>query len=259
MDLKIRDKVALVTGGSRGIGRATALRLAEEGCKVGFCARGQDGVDRTVVELRVHGGEVYGMTADVSREGETECFIENAASALGGVDILINNVGGSAGSRNLIDSTDEDWRRTFDLNLFHAVRAVRAVFPYMQDRGGGSVITIASISGWKPAPEGAQYGSSKAAEMYLAGGLALELAPHNIRVNTVCPGSLLFPGGGWERFRNENPEAFAAFTSREFPSCRLGTDFEVADVIVFLSSERANWVNGASIPVDGAQGRPTAF
>ena len=259
MDLRIRGKVALVTGGSRGIGRATALRFAEEGCRVGICARGQDGVDRAVEELRVHGGEVYGVAADVSQEGETERFIQSVAGALGGVDILINNVGGSIGARDLLDSTDEDWRRTFDLNLFHAVRAVRAALPYMQDRGGGSVVTIASISGWKPAPQGAQYSSSKAAEMYLAGGLALELAPHNIRVNTVCPGSLLFPGGGWERFKNENPEAFAAFECREFPTGRLGTDFEVADVIVFLSSERANWINGASIPVDGAQGRPTAF
>ncbi len=259
MDLKLENRIALITGGSRGIGRATALRFAEEGCKVGICARGREGVDRALEELRPFGSEVFGVAADVSENGETERFIKGAAGAFGGVDILINNVGGSVGSKDLSDSTNEDWRRTFDLNLFHAVRAVRTVLPYMQRRGGGSIVTVSSISGWKPAPQGAQYGCAKAAEMYLASGLALELAPHNIRVNTVCPGSLFFPGGGWERFKNENPNAFAAFESRELPAGRLGTDFEVADVIVFLSSERANWINGASIPVDGAQGRPNAF
>ena len=121
------------------------------------------------------------------------------------------------------------------------------------------MVTISSISGWKPANSGAQYGAAKAAEVFLAGALALELATDHIRVNTVCPGSLLFPGGGWEQFRENSPEKFEAFRTREFPGQRLGTDFEVANVVVFLSSIRASWINGASIPVDGAQGRPSAF
>lgn len=259
MDLKLNGKIALVTGGSRGIGRATALRFADEGCSVGICARGQEGIDKALEEIRACGVDAVGIAADVAGKGEVERFVNSAAEALGGVDILVNNVGGTAGARQLTESTDADWQTTFDLNLFHAVRATRAALPHMRARGGGSVVTISSISGWKPAPKGAQYGCTKAAEMFLAGALAWELAADRIRANTVCPGSLYFPGGGWERFKKENPDGFETFESREFPAGRLGTDGEVADVVVFLSSERANWVNGASVPVDGAQGRPSAF
>ncbi len=257
MDLHLKDKIALVTGGSRGIGRATALRFAKEGCKVAICARGQEGLDKALEEIRSHDVEAFGLAADVAESGAAQRFVDEAAEALGGIDILVNNVGGTAGSRELLTSTDDDWQQTFDLNLFHAVRATRSAVPHMQ--GGGSIVTISSISGWKPSNRGAQYGATKAAEMFLAGALAWELAGQNIRVNTVCPGSLFFAGGGWERFKAENPEQYESFRTREFPAQRLGTDFEVADVVIFLSSERANWVNGASIPVDGAQGRPNAF
>jgi len=258
VDLELKGKVALVTGGSRGIGRATALRFAAEGCSVGICARGEEGMQVALGELRESGVATFGLAVDVAAEGEAERFVRTAAETLGGVDILVNNVGGSSG-RAFEDSTDEDWRMTFDLNLFHAVRATRAALPHFRERGSGSVVTIASISGWKPAPVGAQYGATKAAEIFLSSALALELAPDNVRVNTVSPGSLFFPGGGWERFKAENPDKFAAFEDRELPAGRLGTAEEVADVVVFLSSPRANWVNGANIPVDGAQGRPSAF
>lgn len=258
MDLRLKDKIALVTGGSRGIGQRIALGLAQEGCHVGICARGQAGIEQTLAELRALGVKAYGLATDVAQPGEVERFVNSAAEALGGLDVLVNNVGGSAGG-GLADSSDDDWQRTFDLNLFHAVRATRAALPHLRRRGGGSVIIISSISGWKPAPTKAQYGAAKAAEMFLASALAWELAPDRIRVNTVCPGSIMFPGGGWERFRENNPEAFEAFENRELPAGRLGTPEEVADVVVFLASERANWINGASIPVDGAQGRPSAF
>tara|TARA_Y100000588_G_scaffold342083_1_gene386648 strand:+ start:221 stop:1015 length:795 start_codon:yes stop_codon:yes gene_type:complete len=258
MDLSLKGKVALVTGGSRGIGRATALRFAEEGCKVGICARGREKLDETLGELTDLGVEVFGTTADVTVPEDISGFIDSATQSLGGIDVLVNNVGGSSG-REFSESTDEDWLETFDLNLFHAVRSTRAALPHFQKRGGGSVVTIASISGWKPAPMGAQYGCTKAAEIFLSSALAMELSPHRVRVNTVSPGSLFFPGGSWERFKNENPEKYEAFSQREFPSRRLGSDFEVADVVVFLSSDRANWINGANIPVDGAQGRPSAF
>jgi 3-oxoacyl-[acyl-carrier protein] reductase len=259
MDFKLVGKVAVVTGGSRGIGRATALRFAEEGCHVAICARGQEGLDKALAELQQHKVRVFGQVADVSKAGETEDFIQAAAGALGGIDCLVNNVGGTAGSREFFTSDDAAWQETFDLNIFHAVRATRSALPHLKSGNGGSVVTISSISGWKPADSGAQYGAAKAAEMFLAGALAWELASDKIRVNTVCPGSLFFPGGGWERFKNANPENYETFRAREFPAQRLGTDFEVADVVVFLSSERANWINGASIPVDGAQGRPNAF
>ena len=257
MDLKLRDKVALVTGGTRGIGRMTALRLAEEGCHVAVCARGAEGVERVLGELNAFGGRTYGVAADVTAPGEVERFVEESASALGGVDLLVANVGGSAGG-HLLESTPEDWARTFDLNLFHAVRALRAAVPHMRTRGGGSAVIISSISGWKPAPR-TQYGAAKAAEIFLSSGLAWELGADRIRVNTVSPGSTLFPGGGWERTRTQEPERFAAFEQREFPWGRLGTAEEIADVVTFVLSPRAGWINGANIPVDGAQGRPSAF
>ena len=257
MDLGIAGKVALVTGGSRGIGRAIARRLAAEGCRVAICGRSADTLDAAVAELRQGGGTAHGVAADVTAPGEVERFVDESAAALGGVDLLVANVGGTAGG-SLLESTPEDWAQTFNLNLFHAVRAIRAAVPHFEARGGGSVVTIASVSGSKPGPR-SQYGAAKAGEIFLAGALAWELAPMRIRVNTVSPGSIMFPGGGWERFRAQNPERFEEFERREFPRGRLGTAEEVADVVTFVLSERASWVNGANIAVDGAQGRPTAF
>ena len=257
VDLGLAGRVGLVTGGSRGIGRAIALRLAAEGAAVGICGRSTETFERTLRELRSHDVPAHAVVADVTCPGEVERFVDESAAALGGLDLLIANVGGSAG-QELMASTAEDWLRTFDLNLFHAVRAIRAAVPYMQRRGGGSVVSIASISGWKPGPK-AQYGAAKAGEIFMAGALAWELAPLRIRVNTVSPGSIMFPGGSWERFRAGQAERFAEFERREFPWGRLGTPEEVADVVAFLLSERAAWINGANIPVDGAQGRPGAF
>jgi len=257
LDLGLKGKVGLVTGGSRGIGRAIALRLASEGVRVGICGRTAETLEGTLTEVRAAGSEAIGVVADVTCAGEVERFVDEVAATLGGADLLVANVGGSAG-RGLLESTPEDWARTFDLNLFHAVRAIRAVVPHMQRRGGGSAVSISSISGWKPGPN-AQYGASKAGEIFLAGALAWELGPSRIRVNTVSPGSIMFRGGGWERFREREPERFAEFERREFPWGRLGTPEEIADVVVFLLSDRAAWINGANIAVDGAQGRPSAF
>jgi 3-oxoacyl-[acyl-carrier protein] reductase len=249
VDLGLRGKVALITGGSRGIGRMTALRLAEEGCDVAICARNAAGVERTAEELRAFGGRVHGIAADVTAAGEVERFVQESAAALGGVDLLVANVGGSAGGE-LLDSTPEDWLRTFDLNLFHAVRAIRAAVPHMQTRGGGSAVVISSISGWKTGPR-TQYGSAKAAEIFLSSGLAWELGTQRIRVNTVSPGSTLFPGGGWDRTRSQDPERFRAFAQREFPWSRLGTPEEIADVIVFFATDDARYVTGQELLVDG--------
>ncbi len=256
MDLQLSGRVALITGGSRGIGRATALTLAKEGCSVGICARDQEGLDKTLQELRSISPDVWGTTADVTDRQDIERFVSQGAETLGGLDAVVCNVGGTRGTASL-EASDEEWQQTLDLNLFHSVRTIRAAVPYLKDRGRGAIVIVSSISGWKPGPQ-AQYGSAKAAEIFLAGSLAWELAQDNIRVNTVCPGSVYFPGGGWARFEQRSPDAFAQFLERDLPQKRLGTDQEVADVIAFLLSERSQWINGAMIPVDGGQGRPTA-
>jgi 3-oxoacyl-[acyl-carrier protein] reductase len=257
MDLGLKGKNVLITGASRGIGRQIALRLAAEGASLAICGRTAETLERAKAELSGSGVPVHTVIADVAAPGEVERFVEESAAALGGVDSIVANVGGAAGS-TLLESTAEDWVRTFDLNLFHAVRCIRAAVPHIVKRGGGSALTISSISGWKPAPR-AQYGAAKAGEIFLAGALAWELGEQRIRVNTLSPGSSMFPGGGWEGFKAELPAEFERFETKEFPMGRLGSPEEVADVAVFLLSDRASWINGANIPVDGAQGRPSAF
>lgn len=255
MDMQLTGKVVLVTGGSRGIGRATALAFASEGSHVAICARGQDTLDDVLVELRAGGGTAWGAVADVTRSEDVSAFVDGAASELGAIHGLVCNVGGTVGGDTL-EATDEEWMATLDLNLLHTVRTIRAAVPHMKAHGG-SIVIVSSISGWKPGPK-AQYGAAKAAEIFLSSSLAWELAPHNIRINTVCPGSILFDGGGWARYQQENPEGFARFLDYDLPEKRLGTDQEVADVIAFLVSDRSRWINGAMIPVDGGQDRPTA-
>jgi 3-oxoacyl-[acyl-carrier protein] reductase len=232
-----------------------ALRLAEEGCDVGICGRTAGTLVTVKAELERFGGRAYTTVADVTQPGETERFVDEAASALGGVDLVVANVGGAT-SWSFLEASPDDWTGTFELNFFHAVRLIRAAVPHFEQRGSGSAVTISSISGWRAGP-GAPYGTAKAAEIFLAGALAWELAPKRIRVNTVSPGSILFPGGGWDRRREREPERFAAFARDEFPWGRLGDPEEVADVVAFILSDRARWINGANIPVDGGQRKPS--
>jgi 3-oxoacyl-[acyl-carrier protein] reductase len=201
----------------------------------------------------------YDLKVEVWRSGRDNAAFETVqlpgAAVFGEIHCLVANVGGTVG-QGFLEGTTDDWTRTFHLNTLHAVRAIRTAVPHMKQPEGCSAVIIASISGWKPAPR-PQYGAAKAAEIYLAGALARELAARRIRVNTVSPGSIMFPGGGWERFREQNPDRFDEFVRRGFPWERLGTADEVADVVTFLLSPRARWINGAHIPVDGAQDSAT--
>ncbi len=253
MDLGLTGRVAMITGASRGIGKTIALGMAAEGCRLSLCARGREDLDETVRELRAGGVEVLGSCLDVTDETAVRRWFEETRDRYRGIDVLVNNVGGSRPGGNLSASSD-DWQRGFSLNFFSALDLCRLVVPAMQERRRGCVINIASIYGreWGGPMT---YNAAKAAMISLSKEMARELAPQGIRVNSVAPGSILFPGGSWDRRQKENPEHIAAFVERELPAGRFGTPREVADVVVFLASDRANWISGACINVDGCQSR----
>src|SRR5213080_2516880 len=201
MDLGLRGARALITGGSRGIGFAIADALAAEGASVGLVARGADDLAAAAGRLARHGVPV--TTAALDRA------VEDVAAALGGLDRLVANAGGTVGG-NITSSGPGDFTATFALNAGHAAELIRTALPHLRAAGGGAVVIISSITGMRPAPR-TSYAVAKAAEIQLAATAAAELAADNVRVNAVSPGSILFPGGSWERFSQENPADFAAF------------------------------------------------
>jgi 3-oxoacyl-[acyl-carrier protein] reductase len=256
VNLGLKDKVAIITGSSRGLGLASATSLAAEGCRVCICARGAPGLleaERAVSAAAGNGTAVLAVTADVSRPDGVQHVIDRTVATFGSIDILVNNVG-FAGGGGLVETTDAEWQEAIDQTLFPSVRASRLVVPHMQRRGGGSIVIIASIFG-REAGGRMTYNAVKAAEISLAKSLAQQLAPSNIRVNSVSPGSILFEGGSWWRRQQADPAAIAEFVKRELPFGRFGRADEVGDVVAFLCSLRASWISGTSIVVDGCQSR----
>ena len=257
MDLGLHGRRALITGGSRGIGFAVAEALAAEGAAVGLVARDAAGLAAAAERLGSRGVLVATAVADVTDTPQLKRAVDDIATALGGLDHLVANAGGTVGRGNLTSAGDDDFTATFALNAGHAAELIRAGLTHLRAAGGGSVVIISSITGMRPAPRTA-YAAAKAAEIHLAATAAQELAPAGIRVNAVSPGSIMFPGGGWDSFQREHPEDFAAFLASQFPFGRLGRPEEVADVVTFLLSARASWITGANIAVDGGQIYPSA-
>ena len=256
MNLELTGKVAIVTGSSRGLGLASARALVDEGCRVTLCARGRDALDAAARDLRAVAGShdrILSVSADLSTVEGVQSVVDQTVAAFGGVDVLINNIGLARGA-GLLETTDADWQEAFDQTLSPAIRASRLVVPSMRARGGGVIIMIASIFGRESGGR-MTYNAIKAAEIALAKSMAQQLARDNIRVLSVAPGSIAFPGGSWWKRQQADPAGIAEFVARELPFGRFGRAEEVGSVVAFLASPRASWISGSTIVVDGCQSR----
>jgi 3-oxoacyl-[acyl-carrier protein] reductase len=257
VDLQLSGKVAIITGSSRGLGLASAVALAKEGCHVTLCGRTDSTLRNAEGQVKAAagagGGRVLAVRADVSTSDGVRAVVDRTVESYGDIDVLVNNVGLARGG-TLADTDDAAWQEAFDQTLYPAIRASRLVVPHMQRRGGGAIIIIASVFG-REAGGRMTYNVVKAAEISLAKSLAQQLAPSNIRVNSLSPGSILFEGGSWWKRQQEDPAAIAEFVRRELPFGRFGTPEEVGTVVAFLASERASWISGTSVVVDGCQSR----
>jgi 3-oxoacyl-[acyl-carrier protein] reductase len=261
MDLQLKGKAAIVTGSSRGLGLASARALAAEGCRVCMCARGAETLAQAAAELqgadpRTGAGvkpQVIAVPADLSTPEGAATVVDAALAAFGAIDILVNNVATAKGT-DIVGTPDGEWQEAFDQTLFPAIRMSRLVVPHMKKTGGGTIIMIASI--WGRESGGRMvYNAVKAAEISLAKAMAQQLAKDNIRVNSIAPGSILFPGGSWDKRQKADPAGIAEFIKTELPFGRFGRAEEVGDAVAFLASPRASWISGSCVPVDGCQSR----
>jgi len=250
MDLELAGKVALVTGASRGIGRAIAEGLAAEGVRLVIAARGAEALDETQRALEATGADVLAVSADVGDDASVEALVEKAQARFGKIDILISNASALA-----VSGDRASWDASLNVDVMGAVRLVEAVLPMMKANGGGSILLVSSVSGIEAAPmPDFGYTAAKAALNAFAKKLAVVEGSHGIRANALLPGSTEFPGGGWEMMRDNNPSIYE-MVRQSVPAGRLGTPKEVADAAVWLVSPRARWVNGAALVVDGGQSK----
>ncbi len=256
MDLGLTGKVAIVTGGSRGLGLAAAKALIAEGSHVAICARGEEQLQKSAQEIQAlaaSGARVASVAADVSTDAGATRLVDAAVKEFGRIDVVVNNVGSAKGA-DLEGTTDADWQEAFDQTLFPAIRVSRAAVPHLRKQGGGAIVIVSSIFG-REAGGRMTYNAVKAAEISLTKSLAQQLAKDQIRVVSVAPGSILFEGGSWWKRQQSDPEGIARFVTQELPFGRFGTPEEVGATIAFLASRRASWISGTTVVVDGCQSR----
>jgi 3-oxoacyl-[acyl-carrier protein] reductase len=249
MRLSLESKSAVVTGASRGIGHAIALSFARAGARVAICARGKEGLEAGAAEIARYGTRVHAATCDLGDEVSTIRFIADAAAALGGIDVLVNNASGAGKGDD-----EAAWLAGINVDVLGTVRATRAAVPFLQQSGAGAIVNISSIRGMTGSARLPSYAAVKSAVINYTISQALALADKHIRVNAIAPGSIDFPGGLWEKRKLEEPHLYEAAVER-IPTRRMGTAQEVANVALFLASDAASWVTGQVIVVDGGQSR----
>lgn len=258
MNLKIRSKYALVTGGSHGIGRAIALALAEEGCNVAICARDKDRVDQVVAEIKTKGVDSIGVSADVLIPEDIDRVMKAVIDAWGTIHILINNVGGGGrwGKPVIEETSEQVWLEVYSKNALAAVRFTMRAIPFMRKQKWGRVVTITSSYGREGGGR-PWFNMAKAAQTALMKNLALnyDLVRDGITFNSIAPGCIMIPDTGWDKEQKKDPSGFKRMVNEKFPLGRLGIPEEVASIVVFACSEQASLLNGASIPVDGAESK----
>jgi NAD(P)-dependent dehydrogenase (short-subunit alcohol dehydrogenase family) len=247
MQISLKGKRTIVTGGSRGIGRSIALAFAGAGAAVSICARGQAALDTTTKEIMAQGVKAHAEVCELADKDAIATYIAAAADRLGGIDILVNNASGFGASDD-----EAGWTKSIDIDVMATVRASRAAIPFIEQAGGGAILNISSISAYRASTRTAPYAAVKAAVTNYTMSQALALASKKIRVNAIAPGSIEFPGGMWEKRKTSDPKLYNAIL-RSIPWGRLGAPEEVANAALFLCSDAAMWVTGQTLSVDGGQ------
>jgi 3-oxoacyl-[acyl-carrier protein] reductase len=249
MDLKLRGKRALVTGATRGIGRAIAETLAGEGCNLSICALGEKEVAAAVERLQTKGVAAYGASVDVAKDADVQDWVRRSTEQLGGLDIIVSNVGAMD-----LGTGRASWEKNFSLDVMGLVNLIEAGETYLEDaakaHGDAAIVAISSTAAAAIA-NAQSYGAVKAALIHYVKGLAKDFAPRKIRANTVAPGMVYSEGGIWNQIEKDNPEAYQAALARN-PMGRMAVPQDVADAVVFLSSPCASFVSGINMIVDGA-------
>ena len=246
MDLGLKDLRAVVTGGSKGIGRRVAETFADEGAHVAICARNAGEVAATVAALKARGVKSYGAAVDVADKAALESFIAASAQAFGGLDLLVANVSALA-----VEDNEDAWRRAFETDMMHTVRAANAALPWLEKSKHPAMVIISSVSGREVDFTGPAYGAFKAALVHYAQRLAFQLAPKGIRVNAVSPGNTYFEGGVWQNIERDLPDLYKQALALN-PTGRMAAPEEIARGVVFLASPASSFTTGTNLVIDGA-------